>query len=106
MLCPDFGTKVEPTLASHFTPAKTFLMMMLEMGSSVSKPKPHDNGPPCCKMCPYNILNTRYNAPSYDKARSEAFGGIFGLGNPVRDGPWGPTRYKNGKPSGTAAGAK
>ena len=48
-------------------------------------------GPPCCALCPWWALNPAYRPPG------EAFGGIFGTNNPVRDGPWGPTRFRKGK---------
>jgi hypothetical protein len=71
-------------------PGRRYLRKLLQQKSSDSP------GPPCCALCPYDVLSHRYNLQNYG-SKGEPFGGIFGSGNVPRDGPWGPTRYINNK---------
>ena len=119
MLCPAELPAKKPTPRTGFAFQVPFKMMLLETymrdvkkqsarGGGGGEGRRHllqipgalpstPPGPPCCSICPYNALNTLYNEQNYN-TKGEPFGGVFGTGNSVRDGPWGPTRYFKGEP--------
>ena len=111
MLCPTPDVPADPMTPNVFTNNVPFKMLLIEEDMRRRRRSPPGRrylrkllqqkssdspGPPCCALCPYDVLSHRYNLQNYG-SKGEPFGGIFGSGNVPRDGPWGPTRYINNK---------